>query len=61
VEDVVAPASPSGIQPVPIADVRSIPLADLAADPGAHRNASRVMKPLDEPSRIQVAMFNSCI
>lgn len=60
-EDVATPASQSGIQPVPIADVRSIPLADLPGDPGAHRNARRVMKPLDEPSRIQVAMFNSAI
>jgi hypothetical protein len=61
VEDVAAPASQSGIQPVSIADVRFIPLADLPADPGACDNASRVLKPLEEPSRIQVAMFNSAI
>jgi hypothetical protein len=61
VKDVAAPAPPSGIRPVPIADVRSIPLAELSCDPGAHRNASRVMEPLGEPSRIQVAMFNSAI
>jgi hypothetical protein len=46
---------------VPIADVRAIPLAALQTDPGADRNLSRVMKPLNEPSRIQVAMFNSAI
>ncbi|HTZ29728.1 MAG TPA: hypothetical protein VMC83_37380 [Streptosporangiaceae bacterium] len=57
----VTPASQSGIQPVPIADVRFIPLADLPNNPGACGNASRVLKPLDEPSRIQVAMFNSAI
>jgi len=61
VEDVAAPTPPSGIQPVPIADVRAIPLAALQTDPGADRNLSRVMKPLNEPSRIQVAMFNSAI
>ena len=60
-KDLAAPAPPSGIQPVPIADVRSVPLAELPDDPFAHSNAKRVMEPLDEPSRIQVAMFNSAI
>jgi hypothetical protein len=61
VKDLAVLASLSEIQPVPIADLRFVPLAELPDDSHAHRNARRVMEPLDEPSRIQVATFNSAI
>lgn len=60
-DNVAAPDPPSGFQPVPIADLRFVALGELPAEPGAHGNTSRVMNLLGEPSRIQVAMFNSAI
>lgn len=60
-EKKASPVQVSEVRPTPIADVRDIPLDQLPGNADVRLMVNRVMGILEEPSRIQVAMFNSAI
>jgi FXSXX-COOH protein len=58
----LAPAVQLGeAQPVPIADLRDVPLDRLPADADCGHIVRRIMRGQENPSRVDVAMFNSAI
>lgn len=55
--------SVTGIEPAATAilDVRSMPLAMLTSDVQVFHMVSKILDRMDEPSRVNVAKFNSSI
>jgi FXSXX-COOH protein len=49
------------VESVPIADVRDVPLSQLAGDADCTQMVRRVLRTQENPSRVEVAMFNSAI
>jgi len=50
-----------GAQPVHIADLRDVPLDQLPADADCEHIVRRIMRGQANPSRVDVAAFNSSI
>ncbi|RAY15955.1 FXSXX-COOH protein [Actinomadura craniellae] len=51
------------LEEIPVPDVRDVPLGRLGTDPGGIVDAlvGRILDEADDPERVRVATFNSCI
>lgn len=60
-ESIATSVPPDQMEPTPVIDVRDIPLERLLAEAGVSRNVTGVIRGMEGPSRVRVAMFNSAV